>query len=75
MTKPLKQIIFVPANGVWQDVAGDSGTLADTLARYDIILDDKTEFARIRDYENNLYILIKCGAMKVTMTIWQMREK
>lgn len=51
MHRPLKQIIFRPVQGVWQDVAGDSGTLADFLTEYEITLDDRTEFVRLKDYE------------------------
>lgn len=69
--KPLKEIQFRPIEGIWQDVAGDSGTLAETLERLNIIIDDKTQFARIYDYENKICIFYRASAMLVKITIWK----
>lgn len=64
--------IFILANGIWKDVAGDSGTLAEFLSEYDLLIDDRTQFARIYDYENNICIFYKVvNAIKIQIDIWQ----
>lgn len=70
-SKP-KKYIFRPVGEVWQNVTGDSGTLADFLTELGILIDDKTEFARIRNYEANKYIIYRACAMKVIIEIWDM---
>ena len=74
MTKPLKEMIFRPVKGIWKNVAGDSATLADVLTGLNLIIDDKCEFARFKDYENNISIWYRAKAMKITITIWQMQS-
>ena len=69
MAKPLKEIIFRPIEGTWQDVAGDSGTLAETLERLSLIIDDKCEFGRFR-YEG-FTVWYRAQPLKVTITIWK----
>ena len=69
--KPYKEITFRPIQGIWQDVAGDSGTLADTLKRYGLIIDDKCEFARFKDYEKRLTIWYRAEVQKITITMWK----
>lgn len=69
--RPYREIIFRPIQGIWQDVAGDSGTLADTLERYGLIIDDKCEFARFKDYEKMMSIWYRAHAQKITITLWK----
>ena len=35
--------------GVWRDVTGKGETLAEVLEQYELIIDDKCQFARFRD--------------------------
>lgn len=72
MVKPLQDITFFPMGDIWQDVEGH--VLADFLASYDIIIDDRTEFARLKDYEHRLSIWYRAGARKVRITIWRMEN-
>lgn len=73
--KPLKEIQFRPIEGIWRDVTGDSGTLAETLERLNIIIDDKTQFARIYDYANDICIYYRASAMKIRITIWKINTR
>lgn len=66
-------MIFREIGGTWTD-ASTGRVLADVLAEYEIIVDDRTEFARIRDYERNILIFFRASAGKVTITIWEMRK-
>lgn len=69
-----KMIIFRPIQGVWQDVAGESGTLADTLKRFEIIVDDKLQYGRFYQYEKNTVTEIRYrveNTEKITITIWK----
>lgn len=74
MTRPIKQMLFRPVQGIWQDVAGDSGTFSDFLTEYGIIIDDRTEFVRLKDYERNISIWLRMEAMKISVTIWVMSQ-
>lgn len=73
MTKPICEMIFREIGGTWTD-ASTGRVLADVLAEYEIIVDDRTEFARIRDYVRNILIFFRASAGKVTITIWEMRN-
>lgn len=73
MIKPLQDIIFRPVDGMWQDAEGN--IMADVLASYDIIVDDRTQFARLYDYERMLRIYYRASAGKVTLTIWRIFEQ
>lgn len=66
-------MIFREIGGTWTD-ASTGRVLADVLAEYEIIVDDRTEFARIRDYVRNILIFFRASAGKVTITIWEMRN-
>lgn len=70
----VKIILFRQVEGIWQDVAGESGTLADTLERLNIIIDDCTEFARIIKYSENkhapnLQIYYRTYGGSITITL------
>lgn len=73
MNKPIKKIIFQPMQGIWQDDASDSGTLAETLQRLGIIIDDRTQFARLYDYEKGIQINVHIGARNTYIEIWQLQ--
>lgn len=72
MAKPLQEVSFFPMDDVWQDAEGH--VLADFLASYDIIVDDRTEFARLKDYQRRLSIWYRAGAGKVRITIWRLGD-
>lgn len=70
--KPV-EMTFRNVGGQWQRVDSqepEPPTLADILKELDIIIDDKTEFARIKDYENNLEIWYRIYGGKITLQIW-----
>lgn len=46
MKQPLKEFIFRPSPDLWVD-AGTGRVLADVLAYYELLIDDRTQFARI----------------------------
>lgn len=73
MTKPLLQFCFHEIGGVWRDITyPEQKILADVLEEYEIIIDDRTQFARLYDYRRELciwYRAYSCG--KITITIWR----
>lgn len=72
MIKPLQEVSFFLIEGIWQDVEGH--ILADFLASYDIIVDDRTQFARLYDYERMILIYYRASAGKVVITIWRIHN-
>lgn len=70
--KPLCEMIFKKVQGVWRNVAGDSAILADVLTAFELQIDDRCEFARIKDHDNNLEIYYRRNGGKITLTLWQL---
>ena len=70
--KPLQLIIFRPVGDYW--MSADGVVLADYLASYDIIVDDRCEFARFSDYERRLYFIYRETAGKITITVWRIHK-
>ena len=71
MVKPLQEIhFFLMPDGMWRDVEGH--ILADVLASYDIIVDDRAEFIRLKDYERKLTIYYRVWGGKISLTIWRL---
>lgn len=72
-TKP-RTYIFKQVEGIWLDItAGDSAkSLADTLESLNIIIDDKCEFARFKNYQTEQLILYKVWEGKITIDIWHL---
>lgn len=69
MRKPIKEFIFRGIDGMWRDCS--SGVvLADVLAEYELLIDDRTQFARINDYERGLSIWYRANGGKITLTFW-----
>ena len=73
MVKPLKESIFRPMDGFWKDA--DGNMLADVLAEYEMVIDDRCEFLRLRDYDRQISIWYRASAMKVKITIWDDSER
>lgn len=69
MVKPLQDIAFFKMGDCWQDVEGH--ILADFLSLYDIVVDDRCQFARLYDYERMICIYYRAFAGKVQITIWR----
>lgn len=67
--KPIVEYTFRPMPDIWTD-ASTGEVLADVLTGYDIIIDDRCEFARFKDYDRHMYIWYRAGAGKITITIW-----
>lgn len=74
MTKPLKTLIFRPINGIWTDTSANYGTLAVFLQEYGLLIDDRTQFARIYDYDEGICIYYRASAGKVSIEIWRIGE-
>lgn len=73
MKKPIESFIFRPINGIWTDVRGKEPViLADVLMSYDILVDDRTQFMRLYDYDRGIIIWYRSHAMKVEITIFEM---
>lgn len=70
MTKPLKDLIFRPIDGQWTDVKENAGLLADYLSERSLLVDDRTQFARIYDYEEGVLYYYRACAGKVQITEW-----
>lgn len=68
MTKPVKEMIFRPIDGIWQDCS-NGAVLADVLSEYELVIDDRAEFIRLKDYQRNLSIYYRASAGKITITI------
>lgn len=70
--KPIR-MIFQEVGGMWRRIDSQEPkppTLADTLKELNIVIDDKTEFARIRDYLYNNYIFYRNNGGKIIIEIW-----
>ena len=69
MTKPLKEMIFREIDGIWQDCS-TGAVLADVLSEYDMVVDDRAEFMRLRDYARNVSIWYRASAGRIKITVW-----
>lgn len=72
MVKPLQEIVFRPVDRVWMDAEGH--ILADVLAYYDIVVDDRCQFARLYDYERMILFYYRASALRVTLTCWRIQK-
>lgn len=70
MTKPVMEMIFRPIDGIWRDCS-NGAVLADVLSEYELVIDDRAEFVRLKDYQRNLSIYYRASASKITITIWK----
>lgn len=74
MNKPIKKYLFYEVEGIWVNVLGESKTCAQVLDELNIIIDDKCNFARFYDYENNIMILYKAlTPRKIEIYIWKIQ--
>ena len=74
MTRPLKETNFyLMPDGIWKDMSGR--ILADVLAEYDIIVDDRTRFARLYDYERGICIYYRVWGGRIQITLWPIDRK
>lgn len=69
MAKPSKEMIFRQIDGIWQDCS-NGAVLADVLDEYELVIDDRAEFVRFKDYQRNVSIWYRASAGKITMTFW-----
>lgn len=70
MEKPFREYIFRQIGRLWRDAASGR-VLADVLAEYNIIVDDRTQFARLYDFSAGVKIYYRAAAGKVSLTIWE----
>lgn len=73
MVKPIAEFQFREIGGLYRDVLAKEGkVLADVLQEYDLIVDDKAEFIRFKDYDKGLAIWYRSYGGQVTITIWKL---
>ena len=70
--KPLQETNFFLIDGAWRDAYGN--ILADVLAKYGLLIDDRTQFARIYDYERMIIFYFRASAGKITLTLWRIEK-
>ena len=70
MIKPLQDITFHQMGEMFMDAEGH--VLADVLSSYEIVVDDRCQFARLYDYERMICIYYRASARKVRLTIWRL---
>ena len=71
MVKPKLFLVFRPVDGLWR--TADDVILADFLAGRGMIIDDRAEFVRMKDYDAHEYIWYRAyGSQKITITIWDL---
>lgn len=74
MEKPKEYYVFRPTDGRWQSAEGI--VLADFLSQRGIVMDDRTQFARLYDYEAYECIWYRAyGALKITITIYEIDKE
>lgn len=67
---PFRIFIFRLIDGIWQDV-NTGCTLAEVLGMYSISIDDRTQFARLYDYDEGWVCWYRAySAGKITMTFY-----
>lgn len=70
MSNPLHYYQFRFVGGMWRDVAGNGDVLADVLSEWEIEIDYRTQFARLKDYERGLEFLFRawtCAKIELTV--------
>lgn len=73
MVKPLKDYEFRLIGGVFRDIKNqEQELLTDVLTKYEIIVDDRTQFARLYDYVREVVIYYRSHGNVVTIIIWKM---
>lgn len=72
MSKPLHTYEFRQIEGIWLDTRENVGTLADFLADRDLLIDDRTQFARIYDYDAGWCIFYRAQAGLVEVEEWKL---
>lgn len=73
MVKPLKDYDFRLIGGVFRDIKNqEQELLTDVLTKYEIIVDDRTQFARLYDYVREIVIYYRSHGNVVTIIIWKM---
>lgn len=73
MRHALKEYVFHNWSGKWTD-ASTNEVLADVLAKYEIIVDDRTQFARLYDYERGVSFWYRAYSGKITLTLWELKQ-
>ena len=72
MQRPIVEYTFKQVDGKWVDIKGEGFLLADVLESYGIIVDERTEFLRLRDYSRMISFWYRDMGGKVTLTLWRM---
>ena len=64
-------MIFRPIDGIWRDCS-TGAVLADVLIEYELNVDDRAEFVRLRDYVRNVTIYYRATAGKISIVVWKL---
>lgn len=72
MRKPLHSFRFRQINGIWQETSENAGILADFLGARNLLIDDRTRFARINDNEENVCYWYRVDGGLITIDVWEM---
>ena len=74
MKHPLKTLIFRPISGMWTEIGNNAGLLSDYLAERSLLIDDRTQFARIYDYDAGVLYMYRATAGKVSIEEWKIGD-
>lgn len=72
MSKPLHSYHFRQIDGIWQDTRENAGILADFLAARNLLIDDRTQFARIYDYDEDVCYWYRVDGGLITIEVWRL---
>ena len=72
MKTPIQEFVFHEIDGTWQDANGN--VLADVLSDYEILVDDRCQFARLYDYERGVVIYYRVFGGRISIQLWEMAE-
>lgn len=71
MSKPQQSFRFRQINGIWQETRENAGILADFLVTRNLLIDDRTQFARIYDYEEGVCYWYRVDGGLITIDVWK----
>ena len=72
MSKEKFEQVFHEVDGIWQDPQGK--VLADVLSEWEIIVDDRTQFARLYDYDRGWCIYYRVAGGRITLSWYSLEE-
>lgn len=70
MRKPIREYHFRIIDGMWRDI-DTAEILADVLLEHDLLIDDRTQFARMPDYDRGVNYWFRHWGGNITLTLWK----